>query len=258
MQTLAATSIGSKVPQRNFEGVVSGSFERTCNLTLQDRAIITCAVKDHFNMPRGIVIETSKEFKFNQFIAGGTPSHCRGNIVRFANSDIKLDLRDASIWQPDFTSIAKPSNHLILKLWQNTEIFYKSLMSNWAHHKANLPVQDLIGRGPGLTPLGDDILTGALSALSLLGQPMPDITHALHLTNDISRQMLSDAAEGQIIESIISLMAALYNDQPIEQPVQELLKVGSMSGAAMLLGVIAGIAHSENYQLSNPIHLKAA
>jgi hypothetical protein len=68
----------------------------------------------------------------------------------------------------------------------------------------------------------------------------------LQATNDISRQMLSDAATGHFIEPILSTLSAIYGKGQIGHSTRRLLSVGSTSGAAMLLGLAAGIALVED------------
>ncbi len=63
-------------------------------------------------------------------------------------------------------------------------------------------LESLVGLGPGLTPSGDDLIGGALVALSALGRPdcrdrlWTCCAARLHLTNDISRAHLQAAAMG--------------------------------------------------------------
>ena len=117
-------------------------------------------------------------------------------------------------------------------------------------------VRSLIGRGPGLTPMGDDILAGLLAAPGLIAPARPSsralafqITRHLHTTNDISRQMLSDAAQGLFIGPIVSVMSALYGNGCIDKSSHDLWSIGGTSGGAMFLGLLAGVACVENYRL---------
>ena len=71
----------------------------------------------------------------------------------------------------------------------------------------------------------------------------------LQATNDISRQMLSDAMMGLFIEPILAVMAAIYGNGCYEKSSRNLLSVGGSSGTAMLLGLLAGAAFVENRQL---------
>jgi hypothetical protein len=117
-------------------------------------------------------------------------------------------------------------------------------------------VRNLIGRGAGLTPEGDDTLTGLLAASVLVAPDRSEsqalshhVMNHLHATNDISRQMLSDAAQGLFIEPIISMLSALYGQGCVRKSGQNLLAVGESSGRAMLVGILAGVAAVEDFNL---------
>jgi hypothetical protein len=258
MQELAALCVGSLLSSRDFEAKVIGSFDRTCNLKLADGTIITCATSDYFNMPRGIIVQTPKQFKFNTILGAETLAYCRSGILRFSDSDLKINLQSSKIWPPYFKLKVRPSKFLIAELWHAATIKeadeFRPTLIDWAQHAIDLPVQELIGRGPGLTPLGDDILTGILTALVSLGSTRGTvrarILQASALTGDISRQMLSDAIKGHFIEPLVAMMSALYGDQSVKKSIQNLQMVGSSSGMAMLLGLLTGVAFTEHVRLN--------
>jgi hypothetical protein len=121
-------------------------------------------------------------------------------------------------------------------------------------------IHALVGRGPGLTPAGDDWLAGWLLARRLA----PDLTGLRNLsglilsfatdrTTTLSRALLECAAAGEADESWHALLSALAVDPvadlpiyqstslPIYQSTQTVLSHGATSGAAMLLGFCAGV-----------------
>jgi hypothetical protein len=61
--------------------------------------------------------------------------------------------------------------------------------------------------------------------------------------------MLFDAAQGLFIEPIISMLSALYGQGCVQKSSQNLRAVGESSGPAMLLGILAGVADVENFNL---------
>jgi hypothetical protein len=99
------------------------------------------------------------------------------------------------------------------------------------------PVHRLLGRGPGLTPLGDDVLAGALVTLGALGDPgfarLGAVVDALApaRTTFVSAALLRHAARG---ECVPELAAVLDGGSP-----DALLRVGHTSGAGLALGVLA-------------------
>jgi hypothetical protein len=97
-------------------------------------------------------------------------------------------------------------------------------------------IRCLLGRGPGLTPLGDDVLAGALVTLAALGDPgfapLAAEVDALAPTRTtfVSAALLRHAARG---ECVPELAAVLSGDPP-----DALLRVGHTSGAGMAMGIL--------------------
>ncbi|MBT3904782.1 MAG: DUF2877 domain-containing protein [Rhodospirillaceae bacterium] len=248
MMRLAARSVGSEAPSSAADGIVCGVFDRTCNIQLTDGSLLTCATSDYFDMPRGVRVREANGFKFNAVIPGGAAANLRGGILRFAGSGLAIDLRGAHVWTQKFKPVSRPSVRDILAFGFEVGPF--------SERDSEFSVRDLIGRGPGLTPEGDDTLTGLLAAPMLVAPDRPesqalsrDVLSHLHATNDISRQMLFDAAQGLFIEPIISMLSALYGQGCVQKSSQNLRAVGESSGPAMLLGILAGVADVENFNL---------
>jgi hypothetical protein len=112
-------------------------------------------------------------------------------------------------------------------------------------------VASLVGRGPGLTPSGDDALVGALAVLhrlaaagdpstELLGRP---VTAHLHRTGDISAHYLRLAAAGHLGERLVALCDALATGPTaaVDRAAAAVLATGATSGADALLGVVTAI-----------------
>jgi len=260
MQSLAALSVGSEIPSNQFQGVVTGIYDHACNVKLDDGAVITCAIQDYFRMQRGIIVRAPENFSFRVHLRGTQTAHCRGGILRFTNGDIKIDIRNAEIWLPKFEPIAPPTESLINRLWRQAvaDISLGFEFPSFQFRDPAALVLNLVGRGPGLTPAGDDVLCGLLAALML---PIPSnrllvsrIVESLPYTNEISGQMLRDAANGKFIEPIVNLMSALYGTDDIDRAVPALKSVGSSSGSAMLVGILAGIASVEGFALDSNIN----
>ena len=249
MTALAAITLGSELAPRDFDAVVTGVFDRTCNIRLSSGCLVTCSTADYFDMPRGIRVDTSAGFSFQSAVRCKTSSHCRGGIVRFAGSNFKIDCRDASVWQGNFKQKFRPPAHLVNKLW---EMAHSDFRENLPYFRP----ESLIGRGDGLTPTGDDILTGLLAAPMLVApnrashQALASKVKLLsYVTNEISRKMLEDAAEGLFIEPVVSLLSAIYGNGDLQRAIRNLRAVGATSGVAMLMGVLAGVANVEGIRL---------
>jgi hypothetical protein len=114
-------------------------------------------------------------------------------------------------------------------------------------------VAQLLGRGPGLTPTGDDVLAGALVALCALGSPAAAVlgdavlAAAPQATTTVSAALLTHAARGECIPQLADLVEAIaVADGALPRTAGALLAVGHCSGAGLLHGVLVGlaIAHS--------------
>ncbi|MFP4636048.1 MAG: DUF2877 domain-containing protein [Nitriliruptoraceae bacterium] len=123
--------------------------------------------------------------------------------------------------------------------------------------------RDLVGRGPGLTPAGDDVLAGLLaagSALSAVVAPtVPEVRRAIDefgaatvadavgRTTAISLELLRQAAADAVLAPAGRLLRALVHTDDLSGgrivvAADELLAVGSTSGRDLAVGLHAGAA----------------
>lgn len=111
-------------------------------------------------------------------------------------------------------------------------------------------VQYWIGRGPGLTPSGDDLLLGMIAALWCAGSFTGSGAAALRdevepiarqRTTRVSVEYLHHAVAGRVIGSLRNLLVALdaADATGIAEAVDRLRRFGHTSGADCLLGVLA-------------------
>ncbi|QKD99871.1 DUF2877 domain-containing protein [Nocardioides marmotae] len=105
-------------------------------------------------------------------------------------------------------------------------------------------VEALLGRGDGLTPVGDDVVAGWLVAARAADRPRGAVAAGVrrwaHRTTTLSATLLVDAIEGGCIPEFRSLLLALATGRDVDGAVARLTAVGHTSGAGMLLG--AGLA----------------
>ncbi len=110
------------------------------------------------------------------------------------------------------------------------------------------PVGRLVGRGPGLTPLGDDVLAGAL--VTLVGMDSPAAGRlaaavdaaARGRTTAVSAALLTHAARGECVPQLADLLHAARDGDRLDAAVESLLRVGHTSGAGLAHGVLAALA----------------
>jgi len=118
---------------------------------------------------------------------------------------------------------ARPTPRYRLAVWPRPEIDPESLA----------------GRGPGLTPLGDDILVGFLAAATLAGQDVrADAEGAANDTTALSATLLRLAAQGELPEAAHRLLE--------DGEIGPLLGFGHTSGAGMALGLALAAQSKED------------
>jgi hypothetical protein len=114
----------------------------------------------------------------------------------------------------------------------------------------------MIGRGEGLTPEGDDILTGVVagyrhccaslgdaagaSMLERLRRPI--LSAARRSTTSLSVTLLGHAFDGEVAAPVGSLLRALTGRGSVPVAIDATLAVGHRSGPALAGGVVAGVA----------------
>jgi hypothetical protein len=110
--------------------------------------------------------------------------------------------------------------------------------------------RELVGLGPGLTPSGDDFLTGYLAALwscrreegmeALLEALPARLASLLPSTNALSRQMLGDASLGRFSEALVDVVQSLEGAGDVVACALRALAIGDCSGADLLCGLLFG------------------
>jgi hypothetical protein len=102
-------------------------------------------------------------------------------------------------------------------------------------------VARLVGRGDGLTPLGDDVLCGWLALHRAAGRATPVVDDAvrsmLSRTTLLSATLMECALHGEVLPEFASYVAAI--DTPAEPDLAAALAtVGHTSGAGLLYGAL--------------------
>jgi hypothetical protein len=97
----------------------------------------------------------------------------------------------------------------------------------------------LLGRGEGLTPLGDDLLAGWLALHRAAGVPTPEVDEVVRTapayTTLLSATLLDCALHGEALPEYAAWLRALGTDQEPAR-VHALHAVGATSGAGLHLG----------------------
>jgi hypothetical protein len=103
----------------------------------------------------------------------------------------------------------------------------------------SIEVAELLGRGDGLTPYGDDVLCGWLAVNRATGHATDDVDaevrDRLHRTTSLSAALLDCAMHGEVIPEFAAYVAALGTGREHEAEAT-LRAVGHTSGAGLLEG----------------------
>ena len=128
---------------------------------------------------------------------------------------------------------------------------------------ASVPM--LLGRGSGLTPVGDDVLAGWLATMKAAQSDAGAIARSVtHLSTDattlLSATLLDRAAVGDVLPEFRQLLLDLRTPvssrhfDRLSQSVVALLAVGHTSGAGLLLGSLLAFDYLSTDQLKRRNH----
>jgi hypothetical protein len=259
---------------KEFVAQVRGVFEHACNLVTPDGNVIALVVPQIGNGPFNIVVDDNPAF-FAKMEAGMPVTLAKEQLQL---GGWRVDLRDAAVWepQPDWHGLRSglaaimsqlsllrtmsqrhaPNNTFLALLeppLSGDAVLFtaqqagKSLQQGWAgdQEQLQMAVVGLAGLGSGLTPAGDDFLTGVM-LWAWLAHPDPDsfcqslLNGAASCTTTLSTAFLRAAARGECSASWHNLLAALNEgtDSEITATAQKVLAYGATSGADALAGFL--------------------
>ncbi len=123
-------------------------------------------------------------------------------------------------------------------------------------------VTELLGLGPGLTPLGDDVLCGWLALQSAV-HPAPagaaEVRDAVRdlaptRTTTLSATLLTCAADGATVPEFHTLIAGLaaHDRAQVRRGVDALVRIGATSGAGLVLGTALGLTAASGTDHARP------
>jgi len=113
--------------------------------------------------------------------------------------------------------------------------------------------EGLLGKGPGLTPEGDDIIVGALASYRLLGRATglaangflarverSLVPTACRRTTRLSASLIGHALHGEVADALGRLLRAFTGRAELIPAVRALSALGHSSGPAMAFGAVRG------------------
>jgi hypothetical protein len=183
-------------------------------------------------VPRSRALSTSQRVSATQTIAGALAPHSLPDALGFWDEL-------SAMWEPFANIIA--SDEAI------------SAMTKDEGRRTNIRLSSLVvrllGRGPGLTPTGDDFLQALLVTLAsgdaqdraAFDVLRHTVTPHLSRTTRLSRAFLQEAAQGWAFGALKDVL----NELPLvtQDRIDALLNIGATSGAAYVYGVLMGLSY---------------
>jgi hypothetical protein len=265
-----------------FDARVLAVFERACDLVTPDGAVVALVIPQIGDGPLNVVVDG--EAGLFSGIATGAPVTLDGNRLRVG--DLEVDLGRAAVWEPrpDWDTLRSrraaivsclplvralclqyapvgsllgllgaplPTDVMTRAIFSTAREAAEALREGWAGDSKRLRAgaARLAGLGSGLTPAGDDFLSGAMLQ-AWLAYPAPDHACcaiskvALSRTTTLSAAFLRAAARGECSARWHALLAAMsegLRDETgakIMAAVQHVLSHGATSGADSLAGFL--------------------
>ncbi len=266
------------------KGEVHSIFRNSLNLFSSDGSLLTLLSKEKeiYRNPISIVID-EPHFE-NWKISPKEEVIYTGTKLNFSRSDIVIDMSNRITWSSSFRYFGPlPSPEIIRKNVETLKFFIKVM--KWekgmlpiitgsysespyvkkaiqvlnlfeASDTLNLSVlKGLIGLGDGLTPSGDDFLSGLLVVLYYFGcylnfkglieeEVRKLLENAEVKTNIISAAFLHLAGEGEAFFLLREIVKDLIGRKGFGmENIRALIDYGDTSGASILSGVIFGIEY---------------
>ena len=223
-------------------------------------AVVVIGGAGGVRMPNGIEIPAAQAADLFGGLAGGDP--CSAGEGRLALG--AWELHPVRWWPPRPVLPRVPPTALLNRVASAREGFADvddaglgdALAAGGAATAVLQAAQRLIGKGPGLTPLGDDVLAGAVAAALLLGeaaghrrlcrmvaQAAPALCAAAReRTTALAATLLRHACRGEVDEASAALLRALCGCGDPAPALEALRALGHTSGAGLATGLLAGAA----------------
>ena len=247
---LAAPVIGAAL-----RGIVQSVFRAAANITFPSDFVLALNALDTPRVPNGLQLSApAGTFPFSA-LQVGMPVLFGAQRLHIEALPLSLDLTYCERWNPYITRPAQLNLAIVEKngAWL---LHYLDADIVPSFPSVQVMAQTLCGRGPGLTPSGDDMLAGWMAANWLLHGPHPRLLAACqqilavaeHQTHLLSQCWLRYAAQGYVAEPIGRLLMALTYDhdtgaseEELIRAMQTVLALGATSGRDILQGILLGL-----------------
>jgi len=290
---LGAISIGYAVPRIDFDAVVHSVFHSAVNLkTGRSYRLLSLLASGQPDLPQGIRLNSSEALPF-EGLRTGEVIHGRAGLLQFENFPLAIQLRGAQRWKcdlraldidPDKPAVSVAWEHVWDELNRQQKLSGAEIVADELFHSSETPrpvvtlkagqavgelvtatrkfdladstaLRALIGLGSGLTPSGDDLLTGFLAGLwctvrgkseraRFIASLGKRILRLSARTNDISRTYLYHAVHGQVSSLLADLAGAISRGEDprcLSDSAKAAMQTGHSSGMDAVTGLMVGL-----------------
>jgi hypothetical protein len=220
-------------------------------------AVVVVSTRDATRLPNSVEISATAHDDVFRSVGHGDRATMRANRISFDHFAVSV----TRWWDPrpalpacTAESLARTAAGLPDQTARVPSDGLRLAVANGSPPQLLHAAEELLGRGTGLTPAGDDYLAGALAALRLLGPvcglTAPDRlltavrTPLLHLarqrTTAFSATLLEHAIGGRVAAPAAALLRALTGRGDVATTHRGLGEVGHSSGPALAAGIVLG------------------
>jgi Protein of unknown function (DUF2877) len=267
-----STCLADAITGAAQRGCVQSVFRAAANITFPDNFILSLNALDAPRVPNSVQLSAPGGTHLFSSLRVGMLVLLGAQRLHIEALPLSLDLTYCTQWHPKIVR-PKPLNLAIIEknsAWLTRYVAHSHLhstpgypqgvgMGPWAgtgpwtiaFTTIQNMAQHLCGRGPGLTPTGDDILAGWMAANWLLHGAHPRLLLAYQdilaiaerQTHLLSQCWLRYAAEGYVAEPIGLLLQALTqeNEMELAASTEAVLALGATSGRDVIQGILLGV-----------------
>ena len=223
----------------------------------KEDGVLVVSTTDAVRLPNGVVIALAASDRPFARVRSGEEAMVGGGAVEFSS----LTVRVVRWWDPvpalvhsrpgEVAAVVRTLDGIVPGIPDHG---LEASLAAGDEEAALDTARRLIGLGDGLTPMGDDLLAGAVSGMLLMGRSLGEegcaaliqrlegsaMEHAASATTTFSAALLGHAFRGEVAAPAANLLASMAGRGDAVAAARDLLEVGHSSGPALAAGILAG------------------
>jgi hypothetical protein len=208
-------------------------------------AVLAVLTHDAVRLPCSVVLAADPAVAGLRGITPDDDVVVEDGRVRWVSGRRPVTVVAAREWAPARARRGRPRAHRLAELERSligVDIGVDPAWTTPLRDGVESSVAGLLGRGPGLTPAGDDVLTGYLLAARAFGADPRAVRAevarlAASRTTALSAQLLRHALAGTCAPEVAAVLDAIGGSGSLAEPLAALFAVGHTSGAALAYGI---------------------